>query len=165
MDKSNLDLISFPLERNCFGCSQTNPSGLQLNFYTEANSSKIYSFFIPSQEHVGWGNIIHGGIAATIMDEMSSWVVITNKKQMCVTLKLELKYHGVLNTEAEYTVIGEIAAEKGRCVEVSSYICNAAGKKLVSAMAKMMVLSAEKAKSMNIMSDTELQAFNYFLNS
>ncbi len=163
-DKSKLEHIAFPLERNCFGCSPTNPISLKLEFYRQPQGNKVYSFFTPTEKYVSWGNITHGGISATVLDEMSAWVVIMTKKLMCVTSSFELKYHAPLLINKEYIITGEIAFEKGRTIDVAAEIIDDTGKQYVTSTAKLITLSHTRAKSMQIMSEPDFDALLEFLN-
>jgi uncharacterized protein (TIGR00369 family) len=75
---------------NCFGCSPRNPLGLHLTF-TEEND-EIVSQWIPDTNFQGYFNILHGGIQATLMDEIASWTVYVKVKTAGFTSKAEIRY-------------------------------------------------------------------------
>jgi len=75
---------------NCFGCSNNNISGLHMKFYE--NGDEIYSQWQPIQDFAGFKNILHGGIQATIMDEIASWVVTVKTGTSGVTSELTTKF-------------------------------------------------------------------------
>ncbi len=75
---------------NCFGCSPNNPFGLRLSFFEEGD--EIVLEWEPSKNYVGWDNILHGGIQATIMDEIASWVVFAKLQTAGVTREMNVKY-------------------------------------------------------------------------
>jgi len=75
---------------NCFGCAQTNENGLQLTFSEDGD--EIISNWIPKSSFEGYRNVLHGGIQATLMDEIASWTVYTKVKKTGVTSKAEIKY-------------------------------------------------------------------------
>jgi len=58
-------------DHGCFGCGDDNPIGLHLRF--AADGDTVRASFIPSSDHQGFGNIVHGGIIATILDEAMAW--------------------------------------------------------------------------------------------
>lgn len=57
---------------NCFGCSPDNEIGLNLEFWDTGD--EIITQWMPDNKFVGYKNVLHGGIQATIMDEIASWV-------------------------------------------------------------------------------------------
>ncbi len=75
---------------NCFGCSDRNDSGLQMEFYEEGEY--IISKWQPKADFQGYFDILHGGIQATMIDEISSWVVFVKCKTAGVTSSLNVKY-------------------------------------------------------------------------
>lgn len=75
---------------NCFGCSPDNPAGLQMNFYEEGE--ELVSEWDPRNHHQGYLNVLHGGIQATLMDEIASWVVYVRIKRAGVTSKMDIRY-------------------------------------------------------------------------
>ncbi len=55
----------------CFGCSPKNSSGLRMEFHSDGNA--VYSLLSIPSHLCGWGDIAHGGVVSTIMDEIMSW--------------------------------------------------------------------------------------------
>lgn len=88
---------------NCFGCSPNNQIGLQMEFFEDGDY--IISNWKPKSNLVGYGNILHGGIQSTILDEIASWVVYTKVKTAGVTATLNIKYKStVFVDKGELTV-------------------------------------------------------------
>ncbi len=75
---------------NCFGCSQSNQTGLQLSFIEDGD--EIVSSWLPRSSFQGYWNVLHGGIQATLMDEIASWTVYVKVKRAGVTSSAEIKY-------------------------------------------------------------------------
>ena len=75
---------------HCFGCAPSNPFGLQMEFHEDGE--EIVSFWKPLLHFQGYGNILHGGIIASLLDEISSWAVFIKLKTSGVTRKIEISY-------------------------------------------------------------------------
>jgi len=75
---------------NCFGCSPTNPIGLKMEFFE--NGDEIISKWVPEGNYAGFHNILHGGIQATMLDEIASWVVLVKLDTSGVTSRLNIRY-------------------------------------------------------------------------
>ncbi len=75
---------------NCFGCSPNNQVGLHLTFTEEGD--EIVSHWEPDLNYQGYFNILHGGIQATLMDEIASWTVYVKVKTAGFTSKAEIRY-------------------------------------------------------------------------
>ncbi|MBU1012737.1 MAG: PaaI family thioesterase [Bacteroidetes bacterium] len=77
-------------EHKCFACSKHNLIGLQMSFYEEGDF--VVSEWQPRPEFQGYHNVLHGGIHATLMDEISSWCIQIKLKSSGLTSRLETKY-------------------------------------------------------------------------
>ena len=75
---------------NCFGCSPDNPVGLHLIFSEE--NDEIVSHWQPGTNFQGYFNILHGGIQATLMDEIASWTVYVKVKTAGFTSNADIRY-------------------------------------------------------------------------
>jgi uncharacterized protein (TIGR00369 family) len=99
---------------NCFGCSPTNESGLRMSFFEDGEYTICK--WQPPQHFNGYKNVLHGGIQATLADEIGSWFVTTRFGKACVTLKLEIKYlKPVFSDKGEITL-------KSRLLEIKRNI-------------------------------------------
>lgn len=73
----------------CFGCAPHNPIGLKLEFYEQEET--VSCQWQPDTVYQGWNDVLHGGIQATLMDEISSWFVFVKLKKCAVTAQMEVK--------------------------------------------------------------------------
>ncbi len=74
----------------CFGCSPDNSTGLNMEFIKEGN--KIISYWQPKKHLEGYPNVLHGGIQATLMDEIASWAVYTLLETAGVTAYMNTRF-------------------------------------------------------------------------
>jgi uncharacterized protein (TIGR00369 family) len=75
---------------NCFGCSPNNELGLQLEFWDTGD--ELLTYWHPKNWLMGYSNILHGGIQATLMDEIAGWVVLVKCETAGVTTEMNVKY-------------------------------------------------------------------------
>jgi len=75
---------------NCFGCSPGNSIGLHMEFFTDGEV--VVSNWDPQEQFQGYVNVLHGGIQATIMDEIASWLVYALLDTAGVTANLNVNY-------------------------------------------------------------------------
>ena len=75
---------------HCFGCDPRNQNGLQMEFYEDGEY--LISEWEPRTYLQGYGNILHGGIQTTLMDEIASWIVYVKVKTGGVTASLDVKF-------------------------------------------------------------------------
>jgi uncharacterized protein (TIGR00369 family) len=75
---------------NCFGCSPDNPLGLKLKFFEDGE--ELVSEWDPENRFQGYHDILHGGIQATLMDEIASWVVYVKLRTAGFTSRADIRY-------------------------------------------------------------------------
>ena len=81
---------------HCYGCDPHSPQGLRMEFYEDGDD--IVSVWNPRPEFQGWVDTLHGGIQATLADEISSWVVFRKFQTSGVTSRMEVRYHKPIRT-------------------------------------------------------------------
>lgn len=73
----------------CFGCGPDNPAGLHLAFVRDGDVVRATTTLPP--EHEGAPGLAHGGIVASILDDMSG-AIPRALGQRAVTAKLEVDF-------------------------------------------------------------------------
>jgi acyl-coenzyme A thioesterase PaaI-like protein len=74
---------------NCFGCSPLNKLGLRMEFRLEGE--EVTCEWQPESHLQGWVGVLHGGIQATLMDEIASWLVFVKLRTAGVTSRMDVK--------------------------------------------------------------------------
>ncbi len=72
----------------CFGCGPTNPIGLKLKFEYDESTGEYSTIFVPTREHQGWEDRVHGGLLALVFDEVLSRVALITIGKYWVTAEL-----------------------------------------------------------------------------
>ena len=75
---------------HCFGCSPDNPQGLKMEFYEEGD--QVLCEWEPVHHFGGYKNVLHGGIQATLLDEIAAWTVQVKLRTAGVTANIDLKF-------------------------------------------------------------------------
>ncbi len=77
--------------QRCFACGQRNPFGLRLVLRQEEQS--IVADFQPREEHQGFPGVIHGGIVASVLDEVLGRAALLGAHpEWTMTGRLEMRY-------------------------------------------------------------------------
>lgn len=77
---------------DCFGCSPDNHHGLKLEFWLDMENRTVETKWNPIDYLQGYTGVLHGGIQATIMDEIASWAIYVLLETGGVTSKMEIRY-------------------------------------------------------------------------
>ncbi|MDL2228291.1 PaaI family thioesterase [Bacteroidales bacterium OttesenSCG-928-K03] len=108
---------------SCFGCASANEHGLRMTFYEEGDY--MISVWEPQYHFCGYNDILHGGIQATLCDEIASWTVYVKRNCSGVTSRLTMKYRKpVLVAKGNITLkskITDIKRDKFVTIEVKLY--------------------------------------------
>ena len=109
-----------PLEddRMCFCCGERNPIGLKLEFETTPEG-RLHTLWRPKQEHVGFKDLIHGGLVATVLDEVMARVIF-ERGTPGVTASMETKLLRPLRWGRDYRFTAWVVRERSRTVETEA---------------------------------------------
>jgi len=99
-----------PHSKSCFVCGSQNRFGLNLRFFTDGNI--VETRFVPRAEHNGFVGVVHGGIIATVLDEVMVWACSVRQKCFCFSAEMTVRYLGPLQIGSEVLVRGEMVENK-----------------------------------------------------
>lgn len=119
----------------CFACGRQNPDGLQLPIVADGAGARFEKYVIP-EKYQGWTGIVHGGIVATLLDELMAWAVKT-KGYSTVTAEMNVRFRKPVPVGTEISGLGWITKEEGRIVYTQSRLVDATGTVLAEATGKL----------------------------
>lgn len=98
------------MDRRCFVCGPENPRGLSLDIRDTADG--VTSVFDPPSWVQGYQGIVHGGIVATLLDEMAVWAA---HKRGCkaATAEINVRFKKSMRVGGKYTLTGRVRTLKG----------------------------------------------------
>ncbi|TVR58564.1 MAG: PaaI family thioesterase [Spirochaetaceae bacterium] len=130
---------------NCFGCAPTNTAGLKLEFYLDGES--VVAIWHPDRRFVGYGNIVHGGIQATLLDEVGAWAVNVLVRTAGVTRRMTTEYRTpVYADRGPVKISASIDGADGKVARVSARILDADGAPCVEAGIEYALFSESLAR-------------------
>ncbi|MFX0070171.1 MAG: PaaI family thioesterase [Candidatus Hermodarchaeota archaeon] len=128
LPRSRSDTLPNLWAGNCFGCSPKNQYGLKLQIRLTDNGCISYAK-VPDQ-YCGFDGIVHGGIIATLLDEISAWTLIIRTLKLGVTQKATVKYYKPVPVNTSVIVEGFLANVNEYTAKTRSYIKDLDGKVL-----------------------------------
>lgn len=111
--------IKQPNSRFCFVCGLENPVGLHLHIY-EAEPGVIESSYTAPDHFQGYPGVLHGGIVATLLDEISGRAHMGSdpmQPRFMFTAKMEVKYRRNVPVSKPLRIVGKAGKTKGRMAE------------------------------------------------
>ena len=130
---------------NCFGCSPHNPIGLRMEFFKQGD--EIISTWSPGEDYQGFHDILHGGIQATMMDEIASWVVFVMLETAGVTYRIQTTYRKPVRiSRGPITLKAKLIEQKRRIASIEVCLLDGEGTACSESQVEYFVLPREKAE-------------------
>ena len=117
------DGTTFEFEpHHCFACGTLNTHGLGLTMHVEPSRSWIETVLDPRFE--GWEGIAHGGIIATILDEVMAWALV-GEDSWGVTARMSIDFRKPVRVGTRIRAEGWIVRSRRRIVETAGRVVDA----------------------------------------
>jgi uncharacterized protein (TIGR00369 family) len=130
--------------RMCLVCGTENLFGLKARFYSLEDGS-LAAVFMPGEEHQGYPGRLHGGIAASVLDETIGRAVAVGAGGTVwgVTVELSTRYRKPVPLGVELRAVARITADRGRVFEGSGELLLPDGSVAVEASGRYLKMSLE----------------------
>jgi uncharacterized protein (TIGR00369 family) len=127
----------------CFGCGGANDAGMKLTFEQDNEKRRIVGRFVLGERYQGGGGMAHGGIIATLLDEVMG-KVCRFREVRAVTAELNVEYLKPVNVDNEIVVEGWETEQKGRNLFHAGEIRNTAGDVLARGKGRFVIIGEAK---------------------
>ena len=140
-----------PNSKMCFICGLENPIGLKLRIY-QTEPGVIETSYTAPDHFQGYPGVLHGGIVATILDEISGRAQMGDvaAPRFMFTAKLEVKYRKNVPTGKPLKIIGKAGRVKGKIAESWAGIYDQDGSMLAEANAMLITVPKETLDMTNL---------------
>ena len=136
-----------PHTHSCFVCGESNPIGLKLRFETDGRV--VQTRFVPRPEHIGFKQTVHGGILATLLDEIMVWACAVQTKRFAFCAELNVRFLNPVVPGMEVTATAELAVNrKNRIFEAKANLSDQTGLVLATATGKYIPVKEMDAREM-----------------
>ena len=116
-----VDEVRRHYDDDCFACGRDNPIGLHLDDF-DLIDGVVSARFTPRAEYRGAGTSLHGGVAATALDEILVWAGILNEGVLSVTGKMDLRFRRPVEVDDPIVVSARVDDRSGRRLRVSGWL-------------------------------------------
>jgi uncharacterized protein (TIGR00369 family) len=132
----------------CFGCGGANARGMQLTYEQDDTTQRIRGNFRLGTEYQGGAGFVHGGIIATVLDEVMG-KVCRFRGVHAVTAELTVEYLRPVPVDVDLVVHGYEAEMAGRNLFMVGEIRNVSGKVLARGKGRFVIVSAKQPANAN----------------
>jgi len=113
-----VDAVRRHYDDGCFACGRENPIGLHLDDFT-LSAGRVSARFTPRPEYRGAGRTLHGGIAATALDEILVWAGILTERVLTVTGTMDIRFRRPVHVDDPISVSARVEHRSGRRLQIS----------------------------------------------
>jgi uncharacterized protein (TIGR00369 family) len=121
----NLTPLPHTAQNRCFGCGEANPIGLHLEFFL-ADDGKVVSMAEIGDTFEGPAGLLHGGIIATLLDEIMSKAVRSHGI-VAMTRHMEVEYLRPVPSQSPIRLEAHVTRNEGRKHWTEARILDGAG--------------------------------------
>lgn len=136
-----------PTTRGCFACGTENQCGMQLQVYRWNRDMHFYCDTSLKSHMRGMSKTAHGGIVATLLDEVVGITAAQSSDKKCVTVELIVKFKKPVFIESLVRIEGWVDDIGEKIVRASGRIINPDGEELATVSGKFFALDMEKAQA------------------
>lgn len=111
----------------CFGCSHNNERGLKLNFFRTDMGGLAFKWN-PTAGLESFPKIVHGGISATLLDELAGVLIQAELDLLGFTVSARVNYHSPVYNDRVVLGHARIVARYKRYVLVQGELFDEKGK-------------------------------------
>jgi len=138
---------TLPHTHSCFVCGESNSAGLKLRFETDGR--RVHTHFTPRVEHIGFKEVVHGGILSALLDEIMVWACIVPTKRVAYCAELNVRFLRPVRPGEHIVATAELAANRrDRIFETTAELKNEAGDVVATATGKYMPVKKEEATNL-----------------
>jgi uncharacterized protein (TIGR00369 family) len=117
-------------DHNCFACGRDNPIGMSLHI--ELGEGTARTSWTAGDDFVGWSDKLHGGIVATLLDEVMAWAC-SSFDAWAVTAEMTVRYRSPSAPGEELRAEGRVVERRRRIYEVAGDVRGADGRLVAEA--------------------------------
>jgi len=117
-------------DHNCFACGDANPIGMRL--VIELGEGTATTTWTPGADFVGWADKVHGGLLATLLDEVMAWAP-SSFDSWAVTAEMNIRYRAPANPGEPLTARAWVTERRRRIYHVRGEVRTASRRLIAEA--------------------------------
>lgn len=125
-----------------------------------ADEKAVYSWLSVPEHMGGWQNIVHGGITATILDEIMGWAGLYLLKKVTLTNSMTVDFVKAVHVGKRLRAEGRVIDHTGgRNAVLEGFLYNEKNELCAKAKGNYTTLSPKLAKRIGMMTDEHIKEF------
>lgn len=136
--------IPLPWSRSCYVCGEANPDGFRARSFKV--KERIELPFVAEERFAGWNQVIHGGIIATLLDEVMTWAAILGSDKPCFAAEFTVRLLKPLPPTTHCVAVARMVSGRRRVFDTESWIEDEAGTVYARGIGRYMPVPPEQTK-------------------
>jgi acyl-coenzyme A thioesterase PaaI-like protein len=128
---------------NCFACGATNTHGLHLELHVDGE--RCWTDIAIPRRFQGWDEIAHGGIVATILDEVMAWSLVDHDN-WGLTARMTVDFKRPVPLERPIRAEGWVTDVRRRLITTAGRVVDAATDEVLATADATYVAAPEERK-------------------
>ena len=121
--------------------------GLRLRFYDDGTT--VRARFTPGADHVGFKQVTHGGLLATVLDEIMVWACAVRTRRFAYCAELTVRFLHPVRPGLDLTAIGRLMENRrGRLFQAGGELVDPSGTIVASSIGKYLPIQDANTKAM-----------------
>lgn len=129
---------------HCFACGELNEHGLHMALHVQDGC--CWSELTLDERFQGWDRIAHGGILATILDEVMAWSLVA-QDSWGVTARLNVTFHKPVPVGSRIRAEGRVTEARRRVSRTAAAISDAVTGELLASAEAVYVAAPEERRA------------------
>lgn len=134
--------IMLPWSRACFVCGEDNDHGMNARSYV--CDDRIELPFEAPQSFAGWRTVVHGGLVATVLDEVMTWAAIVGSRKPCYAAEFTVRMLKPLPPGTPCIAVGEMVRDRKRVFNCEGALQSESDEVFARAQGRYMIVPKEK---------------------
>lgn len=126
------------MDDSCFACGRENDHGLHLRIAYADGGAQVE--FVPPAWTQGYEKVVHGGIIATLLDEVAVWAARASG-HTAVTAEMTLRIRSSMKVAERYLVHARVTEVKRTLIRVAAEAVDARGSLIANASLKLLKIA------------------------
>lgn len=140
------EAIPLPWSRSCYVCGEANEQGLRARSFKV--DDRIELPFTAEERFAGWNQVTHGGLIATVLDEVMTWAAILESEKPCFAAEFTVRLLAPLPPGTSCRAVGRVSEARRRLYVTESWLEDTAGQVYSRAHGRYMPVPGGQAEDL-----------------
>jgi uncharacterized protein (TIGR00369 family) len=133
--------LELPHTAGCLVCGPGNLKGLRLKLFVDPETGVVQTRFVTLKEHIGFEGVAHGGVIATVLDEVMVWAASWTGKRFCLCGEMSVRYRHRAEVGQPLIFTAQVQSTRSKLIATRGEATDESGRIIATAAGKYVPLS------------------------